>query len=374
MNFGNGYRLKKNNLNRLRPFIIRVNTANSGFSNNDQFQFTGALGNYFVKAKQSGSLVATYTGLIGQQTITLPSSGIYDLEVFPSTVSGLSVLRFDDSGDILKPNKIKQFGVFNDNRNALFNGCENLSEIANDCEHFNTITSGNQMFQDNNLTSLPSAMTLDVLTDGSLMFWNNSLTSLPSAMTLDVLTDGQKMFRSNSLTSLPSAMILDVLTNGAEMFQSNSLTSLPSVMTLAALTNGNLMFLNNSLTSLPSAMSLTNLTNGRQMFQNNFLASLPAAMTLAALTNGSFMFQNNLLTSLPNGVVLHNLTDGERMFEGNTLDTARYSQLLIDMESGNNNLNVDFHGGNSQYNSSGQTARTALINNQNWVITDGGLI
>jgi len=97
-------------------------------------------------------------------------------------------------------------------------------------------------------------------------------------------------------------------------------------------------------------------------------------MTLAALTNGSFMFQNNLLTSLPNGVVLHNLTDGERMFEGNTLDTARYSQLLIDMESGNNNLNVDFHGGDSQYNSAGQIARNALINNQNWIITDGGLI
>jgi len=42
------------------------------------------------------------------------------------------------------------------------------------------------------------------------------------------------------------------------------------------------------------------------------------------------------------------------------------------MEDGNSNTNVLFHGGDSQYNTSGETARNLLITNQNWTFTDGG--
>jgi hypothetical protein len=60
------------------------------------------------------------------------------------------------------------------------------------------------------------------------------------------------------------------------------------------------------------------------------------------------------------------------MFVNNTINTARYSQLLIDLEEFNPNNNVSFHGGNSQYNAQGQIARNALIA-RGWTITDGGL-
>jgi hypothetical protein len=69
---------------------------------------------------------------------------------------------------------------------------------------------------------------------------------------------------------------------------------------------------------------------------------------------------------------LPNLSNGFDMFLGSTINTERYSQLLIDLEEFNPNNNVNFHGGNSQYNAQGQIARNALIA-RGWTITDGGL-
>ena len=233
-------------------FTIEVKTDNAGTSNDNQFQFTGAQGDYDVVAKQNDIVVATFNDLSGQETITLPSSGVYVLEVSAKEVSPFTGMRFNNAGDKLKITKNLQWGVFNDTRQRLFFGCGNLTEIASDIQWINTFT------------------------DGSLMFFNCNLTSLPSEMTLANLTDGTEMFR------------------------------------------------NCNLTSLPSEMTLANLTNGDQMFENN------------------------------------------------TINTARYSTLLVDIENFNSNLNVTFGGGNSKYNTDGETARNLLIANQNWTFTDAG--
>ena len=305
-------------------FTIEVKTDNAGTSNDNQFQFTGAVGDYDVVAKQNNIVVATFDNLSGAETITFPSSGVYVLELTAKEVSPFTGMRFDDSGDKLKLSKINQWGLFNDTRQSLFFGCSNLTEIGSDVNWLNLITDGLNMFRDCNLTSLPSGMTLDNLTDGSNMFRDCNLTLLPSGMTLDNLTDGAYMFRNCNLTSLPSGMTLDNLTDGA------------------------LMFFRCNLTSLPSGMTLDNLTNGGAMF-----------------------FGCNL-SSLPSGMTLDNLTDGANMFAENTINTVRYSELLVDMENLNSNTNVLFNGGNSKYNTSGETARNLLINNQTWSFTDGG--
>jgi hypothetical protein len=182
-------------------------------------------------------------------------------------------------------------------------------------------------------------------------------------------------FGCGNLTEIASDIQwINTLTDGYLMFRGCNLTSLPSEMTLANLTNGSLMFRGCNLTSLPSEMTLANLTNGYQMFTNCNLTSLPSEMTLANLTNGSLMFTNCNLTSLPSEMTLANLTNGDRMFENNTINTARYSTLLVDIENFNSNLNVTFSGGNSKYNTDGETARNLLIANQNWTITDGGQV
>jgi len=308
-------------------FIIEVKTDNAGTSNDNQFQFTGAEGDYDVVAKQNDIVVATFDNLSGEQTITLANgAGTYILEVNAKEVDGFTGMRFNNSGDKEKITKNLQWGIFNDTRQELFYGCSNLTEIGSDVNWLNSITNGFQMFRDCSITSLPSGMTLANLTKGFQMFKDCSITSLPSGMTLANLTDGFQMFSNCNLTSLPSEMTLANLTNGTRMFKDCSITSLPSGMTLA------------------------NLTIGEKMFSNCDLTSLPSEMTLANLTNGDGMFINN------------------------TINTARYSTLLVDMEDLNSNANVPFNGGLSKYNADGETAKNLLITNQNWTITDGGQV
>ena len=262
----------------INAFIIEVNTANTGVSNADQFQFTGAEGDYDVVAKQNDIVVANFNDLSNQETITLPSSGVYVLEISAKEVNGFNSIQFAGNGDKLKLSKIIQWGIFNTTRTSLFLGCLNLTEIADD---------------------------------------NNWLNSLE---------------------------------NGTANFSGYSLTFLPSTLTLESLESALLMFRDNLLTDLPDGMNLNNLRNGQGIF------------------NG------NLLTDLPDGMNLNNLENGQGMFLNCKINTPRYSKLLIDMEASNNNNDVPFNGGSSQYNAEGEIARNLLIANHNWTITDGGLV
>jgi hypothetical protein len=308
----------------IRPFIIEVDTTKAG-SASDAFQFTGAVGDYDVVAKQNDIVVATFNDLSGQQTITLPSSGVFVLEVSAKATNGFTGLRFNNSGDKLKLLKILQWGVFNDTRNYLFAFCQNLTQIADDNDWLNSITDGRFLFQLCGLTSLPTTLTLSSLVIGTQMFQRCPIASLPSEMTLNNLDTGFAMFIQCDLTSLPSGMIFNDLRDGENMFNANN------------------------------------------------LSELPIQMTLNSLENGNQIFRNNNLTDLPVGIKFGNLTDGQLILNGNTINTTRYSQLLEDMEINNNNNNVRFDGGSSKYNTDGQTARNLLTGSQNWTIIDGGL-
>lgn len=137
----------------------------------------------------------------------------------------------------------------------------------------------------------------------------------------------------------------------------------------------NNMFFNCNLTTLPSTFSLASVTSASLMFGNCNLTSLPAGMTLPLLQNGASMFSNCSLTDLPAGMTLSALNSAGGFLFNNTINTVRYSQLINDLESGNANNNVIFHGGNSNYNSSASAAHTTLTTApRNWTITDSGLV
>lgn len=189
-------------------------------------------------------------------------------------------------------------------------------------------------------------------------------------------TQAGAFFGCANLSSLAAgATWSETVTVANNMFRNcTSLTQLPADMTLAALLNGSSMFHNTALTSLPSGMTLAALETATSMFQNTALTSLPSGMTLAALVTGTNMFRDNPLTSLPSGMTLAALTSGSGMFVGSTINTTRYSQLLVDLENLNPNNSVAFHGGNSKYNPTGQTARNTLTTApRSWSIADGGL-
>ena len=242
-------------------FIMEVDTSKAG-SNSDQFQFTGARGEYDVVAKQNGIVVQTFNDLSDEETITFSGgSGVYVLEVNAKEVNGFTGMRFIDSGDKLKLLKINQWGVFKETRSSPFFGCENLTQIANDNDWLNSMTYGFRTFAKSGLTSLPSSLNLNSLTNGPDMFLLSSLTSLPSGMALTNLKDANLMFKACPLTSLPALMILDNLENGNQMFFGCQLTSLSSVMTLANLQNGTFMFHSNTIDTAIYSTLLVNMQN-----------------------------------------------------------------------------------------------------------------
>jgi hypothetical protein len=140
-----GETLLKSDLN-IDAFIIEVDTSKAG-TPSDQFQFTGALGDYDVVAKQNGTQVATFNDLSNQETITLPSSGVYVLEVNANEVNGFNRISFNNSGDKLKITDIKQWGtiVWSSFERAFF-GCLNTLATATDVPDLSSVTNMFVMF------------------------------------------------------------------------------------------------------------------------------------------------------------------------------------------------------------------------------------
>jgi len=146
------------------------------------------------------------------------------------------------------------------------------------------------------------------------------------------------------------------ITLGSTNFERARVQSTSVIPTISGLTGFNATFNGcTSLTSIPSGL-----------FDNN----------TAVTSFGSTFFGCTSLTSIPSGLFDNNtaVTGFGSTFFGVTLTTASYSNLLINMASNAaSRLNgVPFHGGNSKYNTDGQTARQTL-EAKSWTFTDGGL-
>jgi hypothetical protein len=129
-------------------FIIEVDTTKAG-TPSDQFQFTGAEGDYDVVAKQGGSVVQTFTNLSDEETITFSGGGgIYDLEITPKATNGFDRIRFINVGDKLKITDIKQWGtIVWTSFNSSFRGCSNMEVNASDAPNLSICTSLLRMFR-----------------------------------------------------------------------------------------------------------------------------------------------------------------------------------------------------------------------------------
>jgi surface protein len=181
-------------------FIIEVDTAKAG-TPSDQFQFTGAEGDYNVIAKQNDIVVATFNDLSNQETITLPSSGIYVLEVIPKEVNGFNRIAFDDGGDKDKIIDIKQWGdVVWSSFQRTFWGCENMLVTATDIPNLSNVTDMSFMFVIASSAN-PDTTNWNVsnVTDMSFMFAFANLVN-PNTSNWDVnsVTNMGFMFRGTS--------------------------------------------------------------------------------------------------------------------------------------------------------------------------------
>jgi len=184
-------------------FIIEVKTDNAGTSNDNQFQFTGAVGDYDVVAKQNDIVVATFDNLSGAETITLPSSGIYVLEITPKEVNGFNRINFNQSGDRNKITDIKQWGtiVWSSFSSAFF-GCYTMKVTATDAPNLSLCTSLFRMFR---LTgeANPDVTNWDVSNiENFAQIFLQAVNANPDVSNWDVssVTDMSAMFQGSNLS------------------------------------------------------------------------------------------------------------------------------------------------------------------------------
>jgi len=187
-------------------FIIEVDTTNSGSSNANQFQFTGAEGDYDVVAKQSGTTVATFNNLSNEETITLPSNGNYILEVTPKETNGFNKIRFNNGGDKLKITDIKQWGsIVWSSFNSAFYGCSNMVVNATDAPNLSSVTNMSFMFFNaNSFNQNINNWDVSNVTNMSFMFYDtNSFNQPLNNWDVSNVTDMNTMFYATTLFNQP---------------------------------------------------------------------------------------------------------------------------------------------------------------------------
>ncbi|WP_177428264.1 BspA family leucine-rich repeat surface protein [Candidatus Venteria ishoeyi] len=299
------------------PFIISVKTDNTGTSNNDQFTIPTNSGayTYDYSVSYNGQTLSNQTGNV---TLTFPSgAGTYDVEIngtFPQ-------IYFNNGGDKDKLLEIKQWGdIVWSSFNSAFNGCTNFTTISTtDIPNTSNVELMNSVFKGAGVTSI------------SFVGWDlTSLTTLNASFRNAV-----------SLTTINfTGVSTPNLTNLSQTFYGQATLNLIGINELdtSSLINIGQCFTWNQWDGLLDKWDVSSLTSA-----SNFRQILGGFSTTNydALLIG---WEQSLQDAFPNGV--------------------GYTPTI----------SIAF--GSSKYTSGGsaETARTSLINNFGWTITDGGSV
>jgi surface protein len=305
---------------RLRgnPFVMVVDTSKAG-SASDAFQFTGAVGDYDVVAKQGGVAVQTFSNLSDEQTITFSNgTGVYTLEVTPKATNGFNQIRFNNGGDKLKLTDIKSFGnIAWSSFDSAFLGSTNLTGTFTDVPNLTNVNNLFKVFREasvfngdisnwdvSNVTNMSNSFTSSSLFNSDISNWDVSNVNSMQSMFL-----GATSFNSD-ISNWDVGNVTDML---------------------------NTFFSANSFDQDISSWNIINVTR----FTNFLGASTLSTVNYDALLIG---WEATLQATYPNG--------------------SGYTP------------NISFSGGNSQYSYgvAADTARQSLINNFNWTIADGGAV
>jgi len=388
------------------PFIIEVDTSKSG-SASDQFEFTGAEGDYDVVAKQNDTVVATFNDLSGQQTITLPSSGIYVLEVNAKEVNGFIKIYFNNGGDKDKITDIKQWGsVAWSSFSSAFFGCSNMLITATDVPNLSNVTSMNAMFFSAssanpdtsnwdvssviNMSSMfrsaasanPDVSNWDVssVTNMSLMFFAASSAN-PDTTNWDVssVTIMRRMF-NNASSANPDTSNWDVssVTTMSFMFR-NASSANPDTSNwdVSNVTDMSVMFYRASSANPDTTnWDVSNVINMERMFANALIANPDTSnWDVSSVTDMSVMFYSaSSANPDTSNWDVSNVTNMSFMFENSNLSVENLTACYENWSQLNLQQNVEFSAGTTKYNASGQAGRDILVNTYNWIIEDGGQV
>jgi surface protein len=293
-------------------------------------------------------------GVTGNATHDYPIAGTHTVQIkgnFPR-------IYFNGNGNKDKIQSIEQWGgIAWTSMESAFRGCSNLEVNATDAPDLINVTSLNSMFSD--CTSLSQGLlNWDVsnVTEMAFMFSNTISFSQPiSNWDVDNVSDMTGMF------------------SGSIFNQNIGNWNVGNVI------NMNGMFANTPFNQNIGNWNVSNVINMFGTFLNATDFNQPLAgwdvknvTDMGSLFDGANSFNQNLGDWDISSATLMDL-----MFNGVTLATENYDNILIGwntLDTGETQIptNITFSGGNSSY-CSGEFARTNLISNSGWTITDGDL-
>ncbi len=316
-------------------FITTWKTDNSGSTSNTSIRIPtiGSGYNYDVDWNNDGTF--DELGITGTITHDFGTSGTYTITIrgdFPR-------IYFNNIGDNAKILSIDQWGDGSwTSLGQAFYGCTNLVINAIDIPDFSNMNNLSSAFED-----------CSNLGNGTSLNWNSWNISNVINMT--------KAFK------------------GATNFNKDiSSWSVSKVFNMSYIFRDAVAF-NNDL----SNWNVENVTNMSFMFdgatsfnQNIGNWNVGKVSNMSYMFDGAISFNQNI-----DGWNVEKVSNMVNMFRNVTLSTTNYDALLIGWNAQNLKSNVNFHGGNSTYNSQlASEARANLIdsNEDNWTITDGGRI
>lgn len=129
---------------------------------------------------------------------------------------------------------------------------------------------------------------------------------------------------------------------------------------------------NNCSSLTEVSINLSNITDASYMFYSCPLLTNVPLFDLSKVVTAANMFRSCVNLAIVPPFNLSSCTDATNMFFNCTLTTQSYSDFLINLATLSLKSGVSFHGGNSKYNTAGGVARSYLISNFGWTITDGG--
>jgi len=278
----------------------------------------------------------TFTGVTGSQAITFATAGDYDVSIsgtFPR-------IYFNNGGDRTKIVDIKQWGNISwTDMSRAFYGCNQLQATVTDTPDLTNVTNMISMLRSSSFNKDINHWDVSNVTNINFMFYGAGSFNQPlNNWDVSNVTDMIFVLRGTSFNQDLSNWDVSGLTETRDMFHDTPFTG----------------------TGVEN-WDVSNVTNFSRMFDNS---SFNKDISFWDITNGS------------------NFNDFLRI--NTTLSTANYDAILIGWNatlqatypngSGYTpSIGIDF--GNSEYTGGGaaEAARTSLINNFNWTITDGGI-
>jgi surface protein len=356
----------------------------------------------------------TFTGVTGDQAITFPSAGDYDVNI-----SGLFPRIYINNGaNDLKLIDIKQFGnIVWGSFERSFYGAENLTGSFTDTPNLSNVTDISFMFRDTNVFNgdisgwdVSSVQNMQHLFNNAFAFnqnlnsWNTaSLTNCTftfygcssfnqpvSSWDMSSVTSTRYMFFGTDLFNQPlNSWDVGTVNNMSATFrralvfnQELNLWDTSSVINMSLMFEGAVAF-NKDIGS----WDVQNVTNMSNMFRdatafNKDIGSWDVQNTtdMSSMFDGATSFDQNL-----EDWDIADVTNLTGFLSDVTLSIANYDALLIGWNATLQSAypfstigyptNISFSGGDSQYTGGGAaaSARANLINRFSWTITDGGI-